>query len=181
MLSRIWEQLKAHKVLVGVVLVGVIFFTYFMRGSASGSAATVDPNAATGDNTLQTAQLAAQTQMAQTNAAAQAAHEQTAAGSHVADLSYQLQSDANTLNANIASQQMADSLQYLTSHDTLQASYANHALDVQTQQLQISTAAQTQGTRILANALVQQAGIKAQAQVQTQQAASCAWYNPTCW
>ena len=47
MLHRIWEQLKEHKILVGVVLVGVIFFTYFMRGS-SNSAATIDPNAATG-------------------------------------------------------------------------------------------------------------------------------------
>jgi hypothetical protein len=181
MLGRIWEQLKTHKVLVGVVLVGVIFFTYFMKGSASGSAATVDPNAATGDNTLQTAQLAAQTQMAQTDAAAQAAHEQTAAGSHVADLSYQLQSDANTLNANIASQQMADSLQYLTSHDTLQAGIANKQIDAAVQVQQINTAAQTQQTRTLANALVQQATVASQAAVAKQQATTCAWYNPTCW
>jgi hypothetical protein len=180
MFGRAWETIKEHKFVILALIAGVVLFM-FMRGSTSGSAATVDPNAATGDNTLQTAQLAAGAQMAQTQAAAQAAHEQTAAGSHVADLSYQLQSDANSLNSNLASQQMADSLQYLTSHDTLQAAYANHAIDAQTAQLGIATAAQTQQTRVLSNALVNQATVASQAAVAKQQAATCAWYNPTCW
>jgi hypothetical protein len=180
MFERAWHTIKDHKFVVLALIAGVIFLM-FMRGSATSSAATVDPNAATGDNTLATAQLAAQAQMAQTQAASQASSEQTAAGTHVADLSYQLQSDANTLNANIASQQMSDSLQYLSAHDTLQANYANNALAAQTTQLQISTSAQTQQTRTLANALVQQSSTNASAAVAKQQAATCSWYNPTCW
>jgi hypothetical protein len=178
--SKIWEQLKEHKFIVFAVIAGVIFLTY-MRGTVSGSSATVDPNAPGGDSSLQEAQLAAQSTMHQTDVQGAAAQAQIAAGSHVAELSYQLQSDANQLNANIASQQMADSLQYLTTHDTLQANYANHALDASLQAKQIDATVQTQTTRTLANALVQQAGIKAQAQVSVAQSQSCAWYNPTCW
>ena len=177
--GRIWEQLKEHKVIVLVVIAGVIFLTYF-RAAQSGTAATVDPNAAQ-DTSLEQAQLAAQTQMQQSADALNATNAQTAAGSHVADLGYQLQSDANQLNANLASTQMADSLQALTTHDTLAAQVANNQIAASTAQAQINATMQTATTRTLANALVAQAGVKAQAQVATAQATSCAWYNPTCW
>jgi len=179
MFEKMWEQLKQHKIIVFVVIAAVLFLSYF-HGGTSPSAATVDPNAA-GDTSLQQAQLAAQTQMQQSQDALQASQSQTAAGSHVADLSYQLQSDANQLNANLMSTQMADSLQALTTHDTLAANIAQKQIDAQLQATQINATMQTQTTRTLANALVQQAGVKAQAQVATAQATSCAWYNPTCW
>jgi hypothetical protein len=181
MFGRVWEQIKEHKFVVMVAIAGVVFLVYLRgTGSASQGVASADPNAAS-DNTLAAAQLQAQTDMAGISAGSQAASEQTAAGSHVADLSYQLQSDANTLNANLASTQMADTLQALSTHDTLSAQVANNQIAAGTAQLQISTAAQTQQTRTLANALVQQATVGAAAATSVAQSKSCSWYNPTCW
>jgi hypothetical protein len=180
MFGKVWAQLKEHKFVVMALVAGVIFLVW-MRGSTSASSATVDPNAATADNSLAAAQLDAQTQMHNTDVQGAAAQAQIAAGGHAADLSYQLQSDANNLNANLASTQMADTLQALTTHDTLQAQVANHQIDAAVQTTQINTTAQTQQTRTLANALVTQAQVTSAAAVQAQQAKSCAWYNPTCW
>jgi hypothetical protein len=176
MFGKIWEQLKEHKFLVFAVIAGVIFLGY-MRGSSSGSAATVDPNAPGGDNSLAAAQLGAQSEMHATDVQGAAAQAQIAAGGHAADLAYQLQSDANQLNANIANQQMADSLQYLTAHDTLQAQVANKTLDAALQAKTIDAAVQKRAIGAAANV----AQAKAAASVQVAQATSCAWYNPTCW
>jgi hypothetical protein len=180
MFGRVWEQIKEHKFVVMALVAGVIFLIW-MRGGTSAGAAQVDPNASAGDNTLQAAQLDAQTQMHNTDVQGAAAQAQIAAGGHAADLAYQLQSDANNLQANIASTQMADTLQALTTHDTLQAQVANHTIDAGLQVAQIQGATSTTNTRVLANAAVKQAQVTSAAAVQAQQAKSCAWYNPTCW
>jgi hypothetical protein len=180
MFGKVWAQLKEHKFVVMALVAGIIFLVW-MRGGTSASAATVDPNAASADNTLQAAQLDAQTQMHNTDVQGAAAQAQIAAGGHAADLSYQLQSDANNLQANLASTQMADTLQALTTHDTLQAQVANNTINAGLQVAQIQATASTQNTRVLANAAVRQAQVTSAAAVQAQQAKSCAWYNPTCW
>ena len=156
-----WENIKAHPLITGaVVIFAIIVFMLFSGGGGGGVASGVPQSAVATGDALQMAQLQAQTIGQQTAAAGQAQSESIAANLEGLKLTLASKDSANILAANIASQQINADLQKTTTHDTLSAGVANATIKGQTDLATIQSNTQIQTTQALTNALTDQAAFQ---------------------
>lgn len=145
------DQAKAHPYVAGgVVLAAIVVFIIFSGSSGQPAGATA---ASGSDNTMSDvmAQINGNIQLASIAAAAHG--DEVAAGKYAADLQAQTTQSANALAAELGMAQITSSERMSIQHDTLAASVAISSQNNQTQQLQISTSAANENTRIMADAL----------------------------
>ena len=155
-----WENIKAHPLITGAVVIFAIIVFMLFSGGGGGVASGVPQSAVATGDALQMAQLQAQTIGQQTAAAGQAQSESIAAGLEGLKLTLASKDSANILAANIASHQINADLQKTTTHDTLSAGVANATLKGQTDLATIQSNTQIQTTQALTNALTDQAAFQ---------------------
>jgi hypothetical protein len=164
----IGDTIKAHPYMIGGGAIGLVVL-FMMLHNAGGSSATDAGGSATsgvgaGDQ-LQQAQLQMQMILAQGQQASDAQAEHDSVALEMAKLQAALQGDANTLNANVASEQIAATLQALTTHDTLQAQTEQNQQNNSTAQLSIAMNTQLQTTQSMMQAFMHQSDLQAQTQM----------------
>jgi hypothetical protein len=158
----IWENIKTHKWLYGGIAVGGLVIIWYLSNSGSGSSTTDsgDPNAAA-DEAYAQAELQAQTDQQGIAAQSSASSEAAATQQNSDDLAAAVQYNAQTLQANVADEQLSDSLQALSIGDTLQANVDINGQNQQTAQAQIAETGSVTNTALVTNALIKQAQVNA--------------------
>lgn len=152
------EQAKSHPYIAGGIVLAVIVLTVMFSGggSSSNTASAADASSANDINSM-FAQISGAVQIAGIQAASHS--EDIAGGKYAADLAAQTAQNANQLAANVALANINATQSVTNTANTLAAQIAENQANNSTQQLSISTAAQLENTRIVADALTKQAAI----------------------
>lgn len=157
------EEIKKHPfVITGAVIAAILIFVIFgSSGGGGGAVATSSGSDVGSGNDIATAQLAANTQIAGYQAAAQGQAAQIGGQLALATIQANTADNANVLAAGVASQQINAQQQSRALHDTLSFQALQSNNDTQVDLASISSQTTIQQTNAVASALIAQAQINA--------------------